>query len=253
MLDISKKASILAGDFLLDRFDKIHDYQKKGKPGDFSTEADKEAEKIIISTLQEQFPKHNFISEECGKINNDSEYTWIIDPLDGTFPYTARLPFFGVSIGLVKNNIPILGVINLPKLKINLYAETGKGAFSNGEKIKVSSKKQLNESILSFDWGYLDEREVRIEKFLKPLSNKTRYLECFGCSIVAQAYVALGIIDGYFHRAHPWDFAAGVCIIKEAGGKVTDWEGEKIDLFQERPTMIASNGLIHSKILNLIK
>ncbi|MFH1971088.1 MAG: inositol monophosphatase family protein [Patescibacteria group bacterium] len=253
MINLAKRASMKAGEYLLGNFNKTHKYNQKRTLDDFSTEADKKSEEIILSTLQKKYPDHNILSEEVGKIDNNSEYTWVIDPLDGTIAYSSKLPFFGVSIGLLKKGKPILGVINLPKFNILVWAEEGKGAFNNGERINVSKKKRLIDSVLAFEWGYIDEREEKIEKVLRPLIKKTRYFECFASAVFAQAYVSMGLLDGYIHKAHPWDFAAGMVILKEAGGKITDWDGKKFELLEDRPAAIISNGLIHEEILNLMK
>src|SRR3989344_8884472 len=138
MLEVAKKAANEAGEVVLKLRDNLK-VKTKSNDSDVLTQADLASEKIILATLKSSFPKYNYLSEEVGKEDNKSEYTWVIDPIDGTLSYASGLPFFGISIGLLKNNKPFIGVINLPALKSLYWAENGKGAFLNGKRIKVSS------------------------------------------------------------------------------------------------------------------
>ncbi|MBI2066093.1 inositol monophosphatase [Candidatus Woesebacteria bacterium] len=253
MLEIAKEAAIKAGKLLEEYFGKRHTFKRKKTVGDFSTEAEKASEDLILKILRKKFPNHNILSEEAGKLGSGSGYWWVIDPLDGTIPFTSGLPLFGVSIGLLKNNEPILGVVNVPKLNLLYWAEMGKGAYLNNERIEVNKTRNLADTLISFEWGYIPDRKERIEKILSPLSGKVRYMPNLACAVVAMTYVASGVLEAYIHNAHPWDFAAGACIIKEAGGKVTDWKGKELNWFEDRLAVIASNGLIHNEIISAIK
>lgn len=252
-LKVAKEVGINAGKAVLSLRRKKHTFTAKKRAADFATEADFSSEKIVLATLQKEFPGHNFVSEEAGKIDSQSEYTWLIDPLDGTISYSSGLPTFGVSIGLVEKDEPIVGVINLPTLNYLLWAEKGKGAFLNGEKIYVSDKKELLKSVIGFDMGYVGMRRDELQKLAEPVVDKVVYMFQLGCSVAGVSYVAMGVYDAYLHSAHPWDFAAGAIIIEEAGGRVTDFSGAPIDWSKDWIDLFASNGLLHEDIFSLIR
>ncbi|KKQ98236.1 MAG: Myo-inositol-monophosphatase [Candidatus Woesebacteria bacterium GW2011_GWB1_39_12] len=252
MLEVAKRAGLEAGKIALELRDKLK-IKLKSNQSDIVTQADLASEKVIFSILKASFPMHNYISEEAGKKDNNSEYTWVIDPIDGTLPYAAGLPFFGISIGLLKNNKPFIGVINLPALKSLYWAENGKGAFLNGKRIKVSSVQDLSKAIVLFDYHYAGRRVADIKKILLKIVDKIRYPPTFASSVVSLAYVASGICHGDIHTAFPWDFVAGAAIIEEAGGKVTDYKGGDIDWSKDSIDLLASNGKIHDEILSLIR
>jgi len=253
MIEIAKKAAIEAGKKITLLRRKGLSFKGKKRLGDFATDADTLSEKIILDMLQREFPKHNFVSEESGTANRGSEYTWVIDPLDGTIPFSSGLPIFGVSIGLLKKHGPVLGVINLPEQGWLFWAEKGKGAFMNAERLVVSGKKELMKCVVGVEYGYMGTRGKEAEKLLIPLVDKVRYPPALGSSVAGCAYVAKGVLDGYIHSAHPWDFAAGALIVAEAGGKVTDYEGKPVDWTKDWIDFFASNGQIHDEILSLIK
>ncbi len=253
MIEVAKDVVVEAGEKILSlRGDELA-IKNKGRVGDIVTEADIASEKIIINRLKAEFPKHNFLSEELGKIDNRSEYTWVIDPLDGTIPFSLGLENFGISVGLLRDKVPILGVINLPALKSLYWAEKKKGAYLNGEKIKVSISKELSKSIVGFDLAYAETRKQEINKLIFPIADKVRFATIMGCTVVRVCYVAGGVYEAYLHSAHPWDFVAGAVIIEEAGGKVTNYQGKPIDWSKGWIDFFASNGHLHKKILSLIK
>lgn len=253
MIEIAKKVAIKAGRKVLFLRKKGLTFKNKERLGDIVTQADIISEEIILTELRKHFPTHNFISEEIGKINNHSEYTWLIDPIDGTTPYSSGMPTFAISIGLVKEGQPILGVVNLPALDSLFWAEGGKGAFLNGKKIKVSNKNELIKCVVGLDVPYVGARREAIERLLLPLADKVRYPPMLGCASVGGVYVAKGVLDAYLHSAYPWDYAAAFLIVTEAGGKVTDYNGKPIDWSKDWIDFFASNGLIHDEILSLIK
>jgi len=253
MLETAKKAAILAGRKILSLRKRGLTFNNKKRLGDFVTDADVASEQIILREIRSRFPNHNFISEEVGKIDNHSEYTWVIDPIDGTIPFSSGMPSFGISIGLIKEGKPYFGVINLPALNSLFWAERNKGAYLNGGRITVTKGKELLKSVIGFEFGYVGTRNVEMQKLLKPIIDKVRYTPVLGSTVVGLSYVANGNLDAYIHSAHPWDYAAGVVIVEEAGGKVTDYEGRPIDWSKDWIDVFASNGVIHEEILSLIK
>lgn len=253
MIEVVKKAAIQAGRKIVFLRKRGLTFKSKERYGDFVTDADITSEKIILSELHKHFPNHNFVSEEAGKTDNRSQYTWVIDPLDGTTPYSSGMPTFSISIGLIRDGQPILGVVNLPALDSLFWAERGKGTFLNGKKINVSDKKELIKCVVGLDVPYIGTRREAIERLLLPLADKVRYPPMLACASVGGVYVASGILDAYLHSAYPWDYAAAFLIVTEAGGKVTDYNGKPIDWSKDSIDFFASNGLIHDEILSLIK
>lgn len=212
--------------------------------------ADLEANKAIINTIKKNFPKHSILSEETAFEDNKSDYKWVIDPMDGTHNFLHQIPIFGTSIALEYKNEPVLGVISFPVLCITAVAEKGRGSFMNGKRIKVSNKKTLDHSFVLFEFSYAD----RMEKvgFLKRLVHKTIDVRNFGSAIYNLLIVACGKCEGYVVlTTNEWDIAAGFLIVEEAGGKVTDLQGNKWDPYIK--DYIASNGNIHNKVLTVIK
>lgn len=252
-LEVAKEAAQEAGKIIAKYFGEEHDLQTKmGDSSDFATKADGEAEEKIVEILTKNFPDHNIIAEEKTRRQNGSEYTWVIDPLDGTVSFAAGLPFFSVSIGLLKNNMPCVGVI-YDVLPGDLYtAEIGKGAFLNGNKMKVSRRADLSTSVIDTDLGHRLHREEKVNKYFLPLINKVSYIYSIG-STMTLAYVGRGNFDGYVSEAWIWDYVAGAVIIREAGGKVTDFSGNEPDWTRDRLTVVASNGLIHGQILEALR
>lgn len=179
----------------------------------------------------------------------------MVDPLDGTTPFVSGLEYWGVSIGLLKNQKPFLGAIYIPKKNWLFSAGEGKGSFLNGKPIAVSANKDLSKAVLGFDLGHKGARELDVTKSILPLINEVRYMPCFACATLGQALVATGVYDAYIHhRAFPWDLCAGTIIVQEARGKVTDHEGNPLDWTKkENMSVLASNGLLHKEILRAIQ
>jgi len=239
-----------AGKIQLKRFGKIKFVKTKDKKSYF-TNVDLECEKIIINSIRKKFPKHNIISEESAKIDNQSDYTWYIDPLDGTHNYIKGFPLFGVSIGLERKGKMKFGVINLPFFKEIYFAEKGKGAFLNGKKIKVSDNKDLKKSLIITDMSLRDRGDIIIE-ILNKLRGNSYDMRSFGCAVYGYTSVAKGNADIYYTTyTHPWDVAAGALIVEESNGKVTGFKGEP--WHPNNKKFVASNKKIHNKILKIIK
>ena len=191
------------------------------------TEADHASEKAIIETIKEQFPGHYIMSEEVGEIIMDSEYKWIIDPIDGTVNFAHGIPLCCVSIGLEHNGTMIMGAVMNPLIKEYYFAEKGKGALLNGEPIHVSVENDLMKSCLvtGFPYTYINQPNGPLEAF-------SRFIRAgipvrrLGSAAMDLCWVAAGRFDGFYeHKLQAWDSAAGFLIVEEAGGKVTDFEG----------------------------
>jgi myo-inositol-1(or 4)-monophosphatase len=212
------------------------------------TEADHAAEKAIIDIIQKDYPDHFILSEETGEIKTDSEYKWIIDPIDGTVNFANGIPICCVSIGLEKDGEMILGAVYAPILNELYFAQKGFGASLNDKKISVTSKTELIKSCLvtGFPYTYLNSPNGPLEVFAK-LVREGIPVRRLGSAAIDLCWVAAGRFDGFYeHKLNAWDSAAGYLIIEEAGGKVTDFEGNHYSPYQ--PHILATNGLIHEEL-----
>lgn len=253
-LKIAKQAAKQSGLLIHDRVEKKNKIQiKNNDASNLVTEVDLLSEKNIISVLKKHFPKHNIISEEAGRENNGSEYTWVIDPLDGTVSFAHNMPHFSVAVGLLKDNKPIVGVIYNVKTDKLYWAEEGKGVFVDGKKIKVSKIDTLEEAAALLGLGSIKRRAERVEKYFLPLIGKVGHPYSLGSGATSYTLVANGFADMTVDGGWIWDFVAGSVIVREAGGKVTDLEGKEPDWTKERFNLIASNGLIHEAALEVLK
>lgn len=252
-LKIAKQAALEAGKAIQKHSGTNLDYKLKSEDNsDFVTKADFESEKIIVGILTKNFPTHNIIAEEKTQINQGSEYTWVVDPLDGTITFVHGIPYFSISIGLLKDNKPVLGVCYIISFQQMFWAAEGQGAYLNGKKIHASAQNALGAAVCGLDFGHKKRRPGKIKAYVDFLINKIAYPYSLGSSAANLALVGRGVLDAYICQAWLWDFAAGVVIVREAGGKVTDFEGNEPDWTQERLNIIASNGLLHDQILEAL-
>ncbi len=250
ILKVAKEAAVEAGKIVKKYYLSELTLQNKGHYANFATKADLESEQKIIRILTKDFPDHNIIAEESGQVNKGSQYSWAIDPIDGTIPFVDGIPVFGVSIGVLKNKKPFIGVIYMVATDELYWAQKGKGAFLNGKKIQVRKEKDLKNCTIGLELGHT-ERIMKINKLWLPIVEKVRYVYLYGAAVSLLCYVARGMIDAYIIRANVWDLAAGVVLVTEAGGKVTDLSGNPPDYFNGKPQLICSNGAVHEDILEI--
>lgn len=252
-LKVAKQAALEAGEIISGYFGKEHTYNfKNNDKSDYATQADLESEEAIVKILSKNFPDHNIIAEEKAKIQKGSEYTWFIDPLDGTISFASGIFYFAVSIGLLKGNKPIVGVIYHIFTKELYSAAAGKGAYINDKKIQVNKREDFNSSVLAMDCGHKNKRAAKIDSYILPMIKNAGYIYSLGSTSMCMALVSKGVFDGMAAQAFPWDFAAGVVIIKEAGGVVSNFQGGQLDWSKDRLNVIASNGLIHDEIVEIL-
>jgi len=189
------------------------------------TEIDKKSERTIIDFIKKKYPSHNILAEEGGETKSSSDYLWVIDPLDGTTNFAHGLPIFSVSIGLQYKNETVAGVVYDVMRDVIYSAEKGSGSFENGKKIFVNSNENIEESLLvtGFPYNVAENPEKVFERFIE-----------------------------MFWEVHlnPWDICAGKLIVEEAGGKVTDFNGNPISIFNK--TILSTNGKIHTKMIELL-
>lgn len=217
------------------------------------TEADHASEKAIMDTIREQFPDHFILSEETGEHRMDSDYKWIIDPIDGTVNYAHGIPICCVSIAVEHKGKMILGAVHNPFLNEFYFAERGAGATLNGEKIQVSNKSSVLNACLvtGFPYTYLDMPNGPLQVFERFI-RKGIPVRRLGSAAMDLCWVAAGRFDGFYeHKLEAWDSAAGFLIVEEAGGRVTDFEGTYYSPYQ--PRILATNGAIHDEMIQWIR
>ena len=252
MLNIAIRAARAAGDSIVREMDRACDIpiEDKGK-NDFVTEVDKNAEEIIISTIQKSYPDHAFLAEESGQ-RGESDYLCVIDPLDGTTNFLHSFPHFAVSIALKQKGILNQAVVYDP-LKQELFTATkGKGAQLNNRKIRVSSKKELDGALLGTGFPYSDEKVMLkfIESY-KALFTKVAGIRRAGVASLDLAYVASGRLDGFWEfNLKPWDIAAGILLIQEAGGISAELSGG-LD-YLESGNIISANPKLLKAMLKIV-
>ena len=216
------------------------------------TEADHAAEAAILDIIKKQFPDHHILSEEAGEIVQDSNYKWIVDPIDGTVNFAHGIPICCVSIAIEQNGEIIMGAVYNPNLNELFFAERRKGATLNEKRIAVSEKTNVLNACLvtGFPYTYLDAPNGPLQVFEKFI-RKGVPVRRLGSAAIDLCWVAAGRFDGFYeHKLEAWDSAAGYLIVEEAGGKVTDFKGNKFSHYQ--PHVLATNGKIHEEMLAII-
>ena len=255
-----KKALLEAGKILVRNFGKLKNYAVKENQSNIVTKADIESEKKIIEIISGKFPDHNTLGEETGFQFRNSEFTWIIDPLDGTSNFAAGLPWFGVIICVLKNSIPIMSGCFLPVQNETYFAEKGKGATLNGNKIIVSGETKLKNILAAYSLDYSDEpgKTEREAKVMQHLVGKIRNLRSTNC-LMDFCYTADGKLGACINQTTKiWDIAGPGLIIEEAGGIVTDIFGNPFDFeiskndYNRNFTIVGSNKIFHSELIKIM-
>ena len=258
--DTAVKAATRAGQALLGNFRRHHasvygaeilSVGSRTLSKEITSSNDHEADKLIIEILQKECPSHNLLTEETGLIDNGSPYTWIIDPLDGSSNFLNHNPFFAVSICLAFNDEPISGVIFSPFIEEMVVARKGQGCTLNGRKVRISTTKELAKTYLVGCPGG-EKNNIRFSKMEYALHQQIKDFRKIGSAAVECYMVAAGRVDGFTTlNIDPWDVAAGVLAAQEAGGHVTDFNGEPWKL--NKTDLLVSNGFVHQEILEELK
>lgn len=252
-LNTGLKAVAWGREILQGLFGRPFKVMQKGTHYNLVTEADLACEKAIVKTIAAEFPAHNILAEEHKYRQTDSPFCWIIDPLDGTTNFVHHIPHYAISVALAYQNEILVGIVADPAKGETFYAVKGWGAFLNERPIQVSGAATLNESLLITGFYYergtkLTQAMALIEFLLKGGIIDIRR---FGAASLDLCYVACGRADGYFeYQLNSWDYAAGLLILAEAGGKITDYSGSPLSLLPS--SVVGTNGLIHSKLLEAI-
>ena len=247
MLQTAIEAAQQAGRNILERYPGERKLTVKGYR-DLVTDADIAAEEVIIDLIRVRFPDHAILSEEAGGNEISSGYTWVVDPLDGTTNYAHHHPVFAVSIGVLQDGNPLMGVIHDPMRNHTFVAHRGGGARLNDVPIHVSRVANLGNAMVGLDWGHSNEMRRLILFYLHQIIPHCGTVRILGSAALAMAYVAAGWLDAYFSVGlKPWDTAAGTLMITEAGGRCSTLKGEAYRM--NLPGCLATNGIIHDQLL----
>ena len=249
-INVMVKACRKAAKTLIRDFGEVENLQVSLKgPGDYVSASDKKVEKILIDELQKARPNYSILSEEIGEINNDESFKWIIDPIDGTNNFLHGIPHFAISIGLEHNEEIICGIIYDPIKDEMFTAEKGNGAYLNNQRMRVSSRSKLEDCII-FTGGPKRNskgRELALREYNNFSSKVLTPIRKLGSAALDIAYVAAGRCDGFWQRnLNYWDIAAGIILVREAGGFVTDFKGA--NKYIENKTILVTNSKINKEM-----
>ncbi|WP_416898207.1 MAG: inositol monophosphatase family protein [Minwuia sp.] len=255
LINVMERAARKAARKLLHDFGEVEQLQVSRKgPADFVSRADVAAEETIREELSRARPDFGFIQEEGGRIEaGDGDSYWIVDPLDGTTNFLHGLPHFAISIGLMQKGDIQAGVILAPVTDELYYAERGKGAFMNDRRLRVSGRSRMSEALFATGIPYMGRpgHDTLLAE-LRALTDNISGIRRFGVASLDLAFVAAGRFDGFWERGlHQWDIAAGIVLVREAGGLVTDIKGGR--KMMETGDIVAGNGSLHAPLLKSLK
>lgn len=247
-LSVALAAAKEAGAIALAGFRRPQEVSVKGR-GNLVTETDFRIERFLHETFRREFPDHKILSEETAADTAIDGWVWVIDPLDGTKNFVSGIPFFCINIALCFDGRPVIGVTYDPNQHECFSAERGKGAFVNGQPIRASLKLTIEQSVLGVDIGYDNDRGRAVLEMVNKLFPQMQGLRIPGSAALGLAYASCGRYDLFLHRyLFPWDIAAGILLVEEAGGVITDQAGQPIDIMSE--TVIAGGLSVHADFLS---
>lgn len=227
---------------------------KDTRPGgiDIVTDADRASEDIILGSIRREFPDHDILTEETETNSTGSSWLWLVDPLDGTVNFAHGIPIFSVSIALMNNGILVAGMVYDPTRTEKFRAIRNDGAYLNGNQIRVSQADGLNKSIIATGFPY--------DRAYSPVNNVAEFSRVVtrvggirrgGSAAIDLAYVSCGRLDGFWElKLKPWDMAAGMLLVEEAGGRVTDRTGKPTDVYTD--SVVATNGIVHDALVDIL-
>ena len=254
-INVMVKACRKASKTIIRDFGEVENLQVSLKgPGDFVTASDKKVEKILIDELQKARPKYSILSEEIGEINNDQSFKWIIDPIDGTANFLHGIPHFAISLGLEYEKEIICGIIYDPIKDEMFTAEKGNGSYVDNKRMRVSSRSKLKDCIIFTGGPKMGsaDQEISLKEYNLFSSKVLTPIRKLGSASLDMAYVAAGRCDGFWQRnLKYWDIAAGIILVKEAGGFVTDFQGE--NQYMQNKTILVTNSKINEEMIEVLK
>ncbi|MBI5755774.1 MAG: inositol monophosphatase [Nitrospirae bacterium] len=251
-LKVAEHAARVAGGIQMKHLGKPLEVEFKGEV-DIVTKVDRLSEEAIVAIIRDAYPDHQIMAEEGTAKKGDSQYRWIIDPLDGTTNYAHAFPCFAVSIGLEVSGKVVAGVVYDPVRDECFTAVDGGGAYLNGRPIQVSTIDRLDRALLATGFPY--DRREHADRYLVPFKNfllKAQEVRRPGAASIDLCYLASGRIDGFWEcKLHPWDVAAASVIVREAGGMMSDFSGNEYSVYGEET--LASNGRIHTEMVEMLR
>lgn len=254
MLNFAIQTAREAGKILAEKFGRALQVSNKGDI-DLVTEADLASERLIVERIRSYHPRHRILTEESGDVaeagSSEDSHKWIIDPLDGTTNYAHGYPTFCVSIALEHEGRVVVGVVYDPAREELFAAERGEGATLNGRRIRVSETVELNRALVCTGFPYDVRQRNDFVRHFRDFIMKAQSVRRDGAAALDLAYVASGRFDGFYEEGlRPWDVAAGVLLVEEAGGRVTHYDGSPFYIYT--PPIAASNGLVHEAMLEVL-
>lgn len=218
------------------------------------TKTDIEAEKMILATIEEAFPTHSIFSEEKGMIEKNSDYLWIIDPLDGTTNFVRQFPHFDVSLALIYKKDPLIGIVYQPMRDELFTAKKGKGALLNGKKIQMSDCQRIEKALIALTRGSNEIEKIRGGRIVNILTHQVRSIRILGAANIDLCYTASGKFDAMINNGSKiYDCAAPILITKEAGARITDFKGNEWEFTMEPSDVVVSNLKLHHELISILK
>jgi myo-inositol-1(or 4)-monophosphatase len=252
-LAVAREAALDAGALQRRNVNRRKAIGTKGSATNLVTDTDRAVERLVLRRLRRAFPDHGIVAEEGGGTRGEAALRWYVDPVDGTTNFAHGFPLFTVSIGLAEGNRPLVGAVYQPMLDVLFCAARGAGATLNGRRIRVSRTRDLSRALLGtgfpYDAGRVPDNNLNhFAQFMK----RGRAVRRAGCASFDIGAVAAGWFDGFWEmRLFPWDFAAGILLVEEAGGRVSDFDGRPCAFDTKR--LVCSNGLIHDAMLDVLR
>ena len=232
---------------LMERFSEVKTVSYKGR-GNIVTDVDMAVEKEVLSLLRREYPDFNALGEESAGVPADAGYVWIVDPLDGTRNYASGIPFFSTVVGLTLDGEVLVGVNYDPVRDEMFEAQKGRGAFLNGQRMAVSDKSAISDCIIGMDLSYNNEGAVNGLDVIRSIWPGMQTSRIMGSAALGISYAAAGRTDLYFHhQLEPWDQVAGILLVEEAGGIITDRAGKRAGLYSDG--LIATNATLHAEFM----
>ena len=236
LAQVARAAAEKGGQELRRHFGQLEQVREKGRSGDLVTEADHAAEAAVLELLEQATPEIGVLAEESGRRPKAGDLEWCVDPLDGTTNYAHGFPFFGTSIGLTWRGQPLLGALAVPAMEEVFWAAPGLGSWCNDKPIRVSTCARISDALLATGFAY--DRSTRLDNNYAEFAyftHRSHGVRRAGAAALDLAYVAAGRMDGYWERGlSPWDLAAGVVLVEQAGGVVCSYDGSPLELVSGR-------------------
>ncbi|MDP3063211.1 MAG: inositol monophosphatase family protein [Chloroflexota bacterium] len=232
-LEVARLCAQEAGRIVMAGFGREQEVRVKGR-GNLVTAADLASERAIQEILAAEYPDHSILSEETAATARSDGWLWVVDPLDGTHNYARGVPIFCINIALCYGEEPLLALTYEPVRREEFRAQKGEGAFANGEPMRASARGSVRESVLAVDLGYDDRRAARLLSLVKELWPGMQSVRIMGSAALGLAYAACGRFDLFAHHMlYPWDVAAGILLVREASGAISDRDGEPVGIRSE--------------------